>query len=180
MSGGAGTVTPMMIEYGDPQLPDRYWEKVYPCPITGCWLWGAAVDKDGYGLFRVTGVGTRRAHRVSREVLVGPITEETLNHACRTPPCVNPNLGHAHEPMSMGDNQRHGKAGITHCPDGHPYDDENTWINNRGARVCRRCNGSKSSRYWHEVRKPALAAVREAELEAWLASVIGEPDPIEA
>ena len=41
-----------MIEYGDTRLPERFWIKVYPCPITGCWLWAGATKKRGsYGTF---------------------------------------------------------------------------------------------------------------------------------
>ena len=31
-------------------------------------------------------------------------------------------------------------ASITHCPRGHLYDDANTYINNKGKRICRACN----------------------------------------
>lgn len=27
----------------------------------------------------------------------------------------------------------------THCPEGHPYSDENTWLNNQGHRFCKTC-----------------------------------------
>ncbi len=36
------------VEFGDARLPERFWQKVTPCPMTGCWLWtGSHVD--GYG-----------------------------------------------------------------------------------------------------------------------------------
>jgi hypothetical protein len=28
---------------------------------------------------------------------------------------------------------------ITHCPKGHPYDEENTYVDKRGKRNCREC-----------------------------------------
>lgn len=32
-----------MVDYGDSRLPDRFWDKVFPEPMSGCWLWGAHV-----------------------------------------------------------------------------------------------------------------------------------------
>lgn len=34
---------------------------------------------------------------------------------------------------------RGGKSGVTHCPQGHPYDAANTYIAKRGNRSCRAC-----------------------------------------
>ena len=34
-----------MTIFLDPRLPQRFWDKVQPCPMTGCWLWvGAATN----------------------------------------------------------------------------------------------------------------------------------------
>lgn len=70
-------------------LGERFWVKV---DASGdCWQWTAFIDPDGYGSFRVTGVGHRRAHRVAWEALVGPIPEAlTVDHRCRNRGCVNP------------------------------------------------------------------------------------------
>lgn len=41
------------------------------------------------------------------------------------------------------DKQRHGTdphRNITHCPQQHPYDAENTYVTKTGARLCRTCN----------------------------------------
>jgi hypothetical protein len=48
---------------------------------------------------------------------------------------------------NMQDKHRHGTeywSKRTHCPQGHAYDEANTWINPRGARVCRACLASKA------------------------------------
>jgi hypothetical protein len=29
---------------------------------------------------------------------------------------------------------------LTHCPQGHPFDEENTFVNSRGTKVCKICN----------------------------------------
>ena len=75
--------------YGRP-IADRFWEKVVKEPNSGCWLWTAAVDNDGYGNLAL-GTGCRLAHRVSWELHNGPIpTGLHVLHKCDTPPCVNP------------------------------------------------------------------------------------------
>jgi hypothetical protein len=40
-----------MPDYGDERLPERFWKYVYPEPNTGCWLWGAGTNGDGYARF---------------------------------------------------------------------------------------------------------------------------------
>lgn len=42
---------------------------------------------------------------------------------------------------------RHGMASKTHCPAGHPYDEENTYINARGGRICRACRRAAQRSY---------------------------------
>src|SRR3990167_10114706 len=34
----------------DAKLPDRFWNKVQPCPMTGCWIWVGHTCKSGYGI----------------------------------------------------------------------------------------------------------------------------------
>ena len=67
-----------------------------PEPNSGCWLWTAYCDKDGYGIC-CTGsmqANTRRhikAHRLSYATFKGPIPDgKIVCHACDTPSCVNP------------------------------------------------------------------------------------------
>ena len=75
---------------------ERFDEKCEPEPNSGCWLWNAGFDKDGYGLFwtRVPGNhkgAQKRAHRVSYELYKGPIPEGLcICHKCDNPSCVNP------------------------------------------------------------------------------------------
>ncbi len=63
-------------------------------PETNCHVWTAALDRDGYGLFRdkaADGFTTRRAHRCSYERHVGPIPDGmTIDHRCGRRACVNP------------------------------------------------------------------------------------------
>jgi hypothetical protein len=76
--------------FGDPRLPEWFWEKVEPEPNSGCWLWAAASQSSGYGHIRRKGKDYR-SHRVAYEALVGPIPDGLqIDHLCRTRCCVNP------------------------------------------------------------------------------------------
>lgn len=53
---------------------------------TGCWGWLGKVDTAGYAR-----LGTARGHRVSYEIVYGPIPEGlVIDHQCRNRSCVNP------------------------------------------------------------------------------------------
>lgn len=96
----------------------------------------------GYGTFYFEGRMVT-AHRWAYEHWVGPIPEGTeLDHLCREVLCVLPT--HL-EPVTHRENLMRGKgfaarnARKTHCPQGHKYTDENTYVNPRGSRECRTC-----------------------------------------
>ena len=44
--------------------------------------------------------------------------------------------------------QRHVRDGITHCPQGHPYNEGNARIEHRGVRVCRVCARIRGRHYY--------------------------------
>jgi len=119
---------------------------------SSCWIWRGAKDNvnDGYGVIRSGGgrklSRTQKAHRVSYELLVGPIAAGLeIDHLCRVRACVNP----AHlEPVTRAENNRRGKSSQvlsdfwrlkTHCLRGHPFDDANTYVTRAGRRHCRAC-----------------------------------------
>jgi hypothetical protein len=71
---------------------EKFWHYVNKDAPNGCWLWTGFKDKDGYGKMRVGKLNVR-AHRISYELVNGPIPEGQLilhNNECNNPSCVNP------------------------------------------------------------------------------------------
>lgn len=132
----------------------------------GCWYYTGRLDSDGYGMFWFIDE-TRRAHRVSYELLVGPIPEGyALDHICHDPAlclggnlcphrkCVNPD--HL-MPVLFGENTSTGRRvtkltpdGLAarrahrltqseYCVNGHLYTPETTKPRSNGGRLCRIC-----------------------------------------
>lgn len=73
---------------------DGFWQKVDKRGPDECWLWTAAKDKDGYGIYkrpRPRKGRTNRATRIIWEFAYGPIPEGVLVlHTCDVPSCCNP------------------------------------------------------------------------------------------
>lgn len=121
-------------------LPDRFWSKVRP--EGDCWVWTASTRNGGYGQFRIDG-RVKVAHRLAFEELRDEIPGGlVLDHLCRNRKCVNPD--HL-DPVTDQVNIARGEGGVnqrrkTHCPQGHPYDEQNT-RRYRTGRYCRTCGG---------------------------------------
>lgn len=140
---------------------------IYIDPETGCWLWIGRTNKDGYGM-----LGHTLAHRASYVEFKGPIPEGLVSdHVCHDPKkcqggiecphrrCINPD--HV-EPCKSSDNTSKERsahktdairkwtadraARTTHCPQGHPYSEENTFVK-KGMRNCRICHRERNRRH---------------------------------
>lgn len=119
--------------------------------LGSCWLWTGSRSSDGYGSFRV-GASMVGAHRWAYEAWESAIPPGLqLDHLCRVRHCVNP----AHlEPVTQQENCRRGIVPLVagrvnrakeRCPNGHVYDETNTyWW--RGWRRCRACNSESQRR----------------------------------
>lgn len=126
---------------------DRFWAKVVKIE-GGCGIWTGYRSPYGYGRFGVGSKidGTRKvveAYRWSYEQSCGPVPAGmTLDHLCKNPPCVNPS--HL-EVVTRRINTLRGtalpalNAIKTHCLRGHPFNEINTRINEKGNRRCRTC-----------------------------------------
>lgn len=126
--------------------------KVRKEPVGRCWT-----GKTGRKGYTYVHVGSKKytGHRFSYEQIIGPISSGlVLDHLCCNTYCYNP----AHlEPVTQQENISRGNTGKhnrlkTHCRNGHEYDEQNTYINYKGERVCRICNADKQRR-WRERRR---------------------------
>jgi len=149
----------LRVVYGPAEK--RFWLKVDKTET--CWLWTGSTNADGYGQFW-DGRRMVKAHRFAYQSLVGPPPKgRELDHLCHNADrsclggtdcphrcCVNP----AHlEPVTNPENTRRGQgfggrnARKTHCPQGHPYDEANTYIKpGDGGRMCRICYQARNQR----------------------------------
>lgn len=127
----------------------------------GCIHYTGCIDRDGYGRIKIRG-RSWAAHRAAYEHFVGPIPDGlTIDHECHNAEaacaggptclhrrCVNP----VHLAVkTTGDNSNaspNSPSRKPHCPNGHPYSEQNTRIDRRGVRrclVCLRAHWEKSN-----------------------------------
>jgi hypothetical protein len=137
----------------------RFDSKWTPEPNTGCWLWFATINADGYG--RVSRDGRNQlAHRVSYELRRGTIPEGLcIDHLCRVRRCVNPD--HM-EVVTKGVNTLRGEtipaahAARSTCRFGHPLTKPD-WSPKR---LCHTCRLRWESERRERRRSARAAAVR--------------------
>ena len=137
---------------------------------SGCWemtgfLFTFKVDNGtrGYGAMCYRGKNWR-AHRLSWFLHFGKIPRgKVIMHKCDNPPCINPKhlkLGtRAQNNKDMAAKGRYNHQKVTHCPQGHPYDDVNTWLyktkDGYVFRRCRQCTRNRYARSKQNVHKTA-------------------------
>jgi len=116
--------------------------------VGDCWIFTGARTGGGYGSIGTGGRHGKRhyTHRLSYELHVGPIPDGMqIDHLCRVRACFNP----AHlEAVPQAVNVRRGMSGAhnavkTHCPQGHPYSEENTYRSPKNQRFCVACRRAR-------------------------------------
>lgn len=111
----------------------------------GCWIWQGYKDSRGYGSMMVADGTPMRCHTVSYFLKHGTIPEagRHLDHfVCDATACCNPDHVRdvaARENILRGESLVAVQLSKTHCPKGHPYDEENT-CHSGGGRICRTCS----------------------------------------
>lgn len=123
----------------------------------------------GYLVVSLSGFGVKRAHRLVAEAFFGP-SNAHVNHkdGSRT----NNAIGNLEYVTQLENNldaiRRRGHVGFiarrgewhtakTHCPQGHPYDDENTYRTSLGKRMCRECGRTRALARYHRQQDEAKA-----------------------
>lgn len=116
----------------------RFFDKLTVNRVTSCWLWKAATNGSGYGMFNFNGAAGRSAHVVSYEWFVGAVADGLeIDHLCCHKRCVNP----AHlEAVTKRENFERWHRTVTHCKRGHEFTPENTRVWSAGVgKVSRYC-----------------------------------------
>ncbi len=139
----------------------RFWSKVDPCRTDGCAVWLAGLDSDGYGRFRVDGISLYAHHFLVGKAPPGLQWDHVKARGCEHRECVWPD--HL-EAVTSGENTRRGNAGLvwgamqrakTHCPQGHEYTPENTYLQSGRRRRCRTCNRAAALACYHRRQQRA-------------------------
>jgi HNH endonuclease len=138
-------------------LPDFIEDKIIPEPMSGCWLWigGLRDKKDQYGGVQYAGK-MWRSHRLVYTLLRHEVPAIlAIDHDCRNKFCCNPD--HL-TPRTWKENIHRG-VGVapknlakTHCPQGHAYNAENTYVW-KDQRFCRTCSAGYKRNYEQRVGK---------------------------
>lgn len=105
-----GLVTPA-VNWGDPRLPDRFWDLTSPCPVSGCWHWlGYTDSKSGTPKIKLDG-REYAARRLAYQAATGleyDAGARRVVRKCDTDGCCNP--VHAGPPLSRLEYSRQYKA----------------------------------------------------------------------
>jgi hypothetical protein len=121
---------------------ERFTKFYFVDRASGCWIWTGNTNGK-YPLFAISGSKNSYGHRFSYAAFVGPIPDGfEVDHQCDNVLCVNPD--HLKAVTVLEHKRRHADL-ITHCPRGHPYNEDNTLIYKDGSRSCRECHRQREA-----------------------------------
>ena len=129
----------------------------------GCLEWTGGTNEHGYGHVGISGKSFY-THRIAWELANGPIPDGLhVLHHCDNPPCcdTSPSEEYPEGHLFLGTNADNNadmmakgrfvnwESAITHCPQGHAYDEANTYVSSGGSRLCRACTRIRTLAYYH-------------------------------
>lgn len=122
--------------------------------LTPCWIWQGCKDKDGYGV-AWDGLKKLPAHRLAYRLIHGTLSSIfKVLHKCDVSSCFNPE--HLYEGTQQDNIKdsvskgRHRFSKRTHCNNGHPYTEENTYYRKgtrSNERRCKQCALDQNNKY---------------------------------
>jgi hypothetical protein len=154
-------------EFPQPRSVDDPGPRAQLDPSSPCILHEGRVTKDGYGIR-----GSTRLHVEAYEAEYGPVPAgHQVDHVCHSfdleccggPSCLHrrcKNPAHL-EAVTPQENTLRSRgipainAHKTHCQNGHPFNDENTFIPKTGWRVCKPCRREWQREYRQRQREAA-------------------------